>query len=65
MYMSIKEGAILISEDQDNQDLLIVLARVPDDIARIFPASQISQTAQSDYPYRARVARDERIATTA
>lgn len=48
----------IVQPDEGNPDELIVRARFPEDIKRVFPAAIVAKTPRSDYLYRAIVERD-------
>jgi len=59
MWVFMINSFLSIVEDREDPNLLLVRARFPDDINRIFPDAVLFRKPNSDYRYRALIPRAE------
>lgn len=58
MWIYLTEGALSIVAHRDKPDHLLVRARHPRVIERVFPKEDMYYNSSADYPYRANVPRE-------
>ena len=58
MWLVLDNSFLSIVKDRDNEDRLLVRARLKGDIEKIFPEAEVIEGAGSDYKYRAFIKRD-------
>lgn len=61
MWVFLNDAFLSIVADRDNADRLLVRARFAGDIVAVFAEAEVSETADADYRYRARLPR-QRVA---
>lgn len=57
MWIFLSDAFISIVEDQRSAKRLLVRARLPGDLERVFPGARVKETPDADYRYRASVPR--------
>ena len=57
MWIALSDGFLSIVKDAKNRKRLLVRARRAGDIESVFPGAKVTFTPNSDYAYRARIAR--------
>ncbi len=58
MWIFLSDAFFSVVEDRNNPDRLLVRARAPDDISRVFQGVEVTECDQCDYRWRAFVDRD-------
>src|SRR5689334_19998524 len=58
MWLFLSNAFLSIAADPGNPDLLLVRARAAGDIERVFPGTEVTDTPERDYRYRALIGRD-------
>jgi len=53
MWVFMSDAFLSIVENRDDQRLMMVRARAPGDIERVFPHAKVSVTPDADYRFRA------------
>ena len=59
MWIFLNNAFLSIVEDRDDKNRLLVRARLPDDIPRVFPTAEVFEKDHADYRYRALIPREE------
>ena len=62
MWVFLSDAMLSIVEHRGDASLMIVRARIPGDIERVFPDVEVSETPNADYRFRASIGR-EKVAT--
>ncbi|MDG4595488.1 MAG: hypothetical protein P9F75_07310 [Candidatus Contendobacter sp.] len=57
MWIFLKDSFLSVVAHRARPDALLVRARRPDDIERVFPEAPVQHTPRADYPYRAEIPR--------
>jgi hypothetical protein len=61
MWIFFNTGFISIVQDRNNSDLLIVRARRPEVLTKLWPQEPITVTNDSDYKYRVFISRPQMV----
>ena len=59
MWLYTSKSFVSVVAHKDNPGLLVVRARIKDDILELFPFAVVTHTTTTDYPYRANLKRSE------
>jgi hypothetical protein len=59
MWCFLRNGFLSIVQDKDNENYLVVRARVRGDIEAYWPTADVTESPENDYRYRTRLLRSE------
>lgn len=59
MWIHLNDAFLSIVAHLDDEEMLLVRARLAGDIERVFPAAEVAETPHADYRFRASVRRGE------